>query len=236
MVRKSVIFCCLIPFVFSSCAKDEPKIEFEKPRTQVPKQQPQPRKNKGSLYAMEGSSLFADKKDLQIGDIIQINIDESLTSNSENSRELSSNRNNNLGGGLLAGTNGNALGGTASGIAGKFNSSLGVDFGTSSSVSDSGENKTELSEDFSTTLSAIINETYQNGNYLIRGTKEILINGQKQTVVITGVIRPYDISADNSIGSSKIANLKLMYDKDGEDAQIMETPWGLKVMRAIWPF
>ncbi|MGM0519308.1 MAG: flagellar basal body L-ring protein FlgH [Campylobacterota bacterium] len=236
MVRKSILFCCIIPFIFSSCAKDEPKIEFKQPATQVPKQQPKPRTNKGSLYSMEGSSLFADKKDLQIGDIIQINISESLSSNSENSRELSSDRSNNLGGGLLAGTNGNALGGTASGMADKFNSSLGVDFGTNSSVSDSGENKTELSEDFSTTVSAIINETYQNGNYLIRGTKEILINGQKQTVILTGVIRPYDIGSDNSISSSKIANLKLLYDKDGEDAEIMETPWGLKVIRAIWPF
>ncbi len=236
MDKRLLVSVCMLPVFFTACVKDEPQIQFEKPQVQVPKQQPQLRRNKGSLYAMEGTSLFADKKDLQIGDIIQINIDESLSSNSNNKRELSSDRSNNLGGGLLAGTNGNALGGTASKYANKFNRNLGVDFSTTSSSSDSGESKSQLSEDFSTTISAIIRQTYQNGNYFIRGTKELLIEGQKQTIVVTGVIRPYDIGSDNSISSSKIANLKLMYDKDGTEADIMETPWGLKLIRTIWPF
>ena len=47
--------------------------------------------------------------------------------------------------------------------------------------------------------------TYENinGNYYIKGKKEMLIEGQKQEIIISGVIRPYDISSDNSINSSQ---------------------------------
>ncbi|MGA1932963.1 flagellar basal body L-ring protein FlgH [Arcobacter sp. YIC-464] len=230
------IYPVLIAFLFNACSTSEPEIKFEEPKIQVPKPQPEPKKNKGSLYSMEGTSLFADKKDLQVGDIIQINIDENLTSNTNNKRELSNDRNSSLGGGILAGTGTNTLGATAGKLANKFNRNLGVDFSTQSTNSDSGEVKTSFAESFSTSISAIIQQTYQNGNYYIKGSKELLIDGQKQVIIITGVIRPYDISSENSISSNQIANLKLMYDKEGTEADIMETPWGIKLMRAIWPF
>ncbi len=218
---------------FTACsATNQNEIVFEKPLAQVPKKPPVVKKNKGSLYSMEGTSLFADKKDLQIGDIIQILIDEELDSNSNNKRELSNSSNTNLGGGVFTSTGGGVVGS----VANELNRNVGVGFGTNSANSDAGSVKTQFEETFSTTISAIIQETYQNGNYYIRGTKELLIEGQKQKIIVTGVIRPYDITSDNSINSSQIANLKLLYDKDGTESDILETPWGTKLLRSIWPF
>lgn len=230
------ILLILISMFFFGCTNSKQDLEFDKPEIQIPKKSPEPRKNKGSLYSVQGTSLFADKKDLQVGDIIQIIIDEDTSSKSNNKRELSSNRDNSLGGGLFAATGTNTLSGGMQNATGKLNSNLGVDFGTNSSTSDKGSVKTQLDETFTTTVSAIIEETYQNGNYYIKGKKEMLIEGQKQEVIISGVIRPYDITSDNSINSSQIANLKLLYDKNGTEADILETPWGLKVVRTIWPF
>ena len=234
-MRNSFIII-LILAVFSGCSASKEELAFEKPEIQIPKKSPEPLKNKGSLYSVQGTSLFADKKDLQVGDIIQIVISEDLTSKSNNKRELTSTRDNSLGGGLLAATGTNTLGGTVGNAANKFNSNLGVNFETNSSASDKGKVKTELDETFATTISAIIEETYQNGNYYIKGKKEMLIEGQRQEIIVSGVIRPYDITSDNSINSSQIADLKLLYDKDGTESDILETPWGLKFMRAIWPF
>jgi flagellar L-ring protein FlgH len=224
-------------FIFSACsAVSEPELAFEKPEIQIPKKNPEPRKNKGSLYSMQGTSLFADKEDLQIGDIIQIVISEDLTSKSNNKRELTSTRANSLGGGIAGATGTNSLSGVTSNLANKLNANLGVNFGTNSSTSDKGKVNTQLDETFATTISAIIEETYQNGNYYIKGKKEMLIEGQRQEIIVSGVIRPYDISSDNSINSAQIADLKLLYNKDGTESEILETPWGLKFMRAIWPF
>ena len=170
-MRNSFIII-LILAVFSGCSASKEELAFEKPEIQIPRKSPEPLKNKGSLYSVQGTSLFADKKDLQVGDIIQIVISEDLTSKSNNKRELTSTRDNSLGGGLLAATGTNTLGGTVGSAANKFNSNLGVNFETNSSASDKGKVKTELDETFATTISAIIEETYQNGNYYIKGKKE----------------------------------------------------------------
>ncbi len=222
----------LVPFLFVGCSQ-EPEIEFKKPKVQVPKQAPIVRKNKGSLYAVKGPSLFADKKDLQIGDIIQVKISESLSSNTNNKREVGASRKNSLGGGVsTAGT----TGGIASKIADKLNPITNLGFSSETTSQNDGEVKTKLSETFSTNVSAIIEETYQNGNYFIKGKKEMLIDGQKQSLTLTGVIRPYDITSDNAISSSQIANLKILYEKDGEEQDVMHVPWGLKVIQMFWPF
>jgi len=225
-----------ISILFIGCV-EQPEIKFEKPTLQIPKKAPVVIHKKGSLYSVQGPSLFADKKDLQVGDIIQVKISESLSSNTNTKREISSDRNSNLGGGLISQIDANTdLSSTTQSFADKFNSYAGVNFGTESSSENTGEVKTNLSERFTTTVSAIIEESYQNGNYLIRAQKEMLIDGQKQSLVLTGVIRPYDITSDNSVLSSQVANLKILYIKDGEEQDVMRTPWGTRILQTFWPF
>lgn len=234
---KNSIFLTLLTFIFVSCSSlSKPTLEFEKPEIQTPKKQPEPRKNKGSLYSVQGTSLFADKKDLQMGDIIQIVINEDLTSKTDSKRELTSDRNNNLGGGMFAAIDGGDIGGVVGSATNSVNRNLGMNFNTKSSTSDKGKVKTQVSEKFQTTISAIIEETYQNGNYFIKGKKEVLLDEQKQTIIISGIIRPYDITSDNSINSSQMADLKILYEKDGAEADILDTPWGTRLLRSIWPF
>ena len=171
-----------------------------------------------------------------MGDIIQIVINEDLTSKTDSKRELTSDRENDLGGGAFASIGGGELSGVVGNATDKFNRNLGVNFSTASSSSDKGKVKTQVSEKFKTTISAIIEETYQNGNYFIKGKKEVLLDEQKQTIIISGIIRPYDITSDNSINSSQMADLKILYEKDGAEADIMDTPWGTRLLRSIWPF
>ncbi|GAB1466337.1 hypothetical protein MASR2M54_18370 [Aliarcobacter cryaerophilus] len=137
---------------------------------------------------------------------------------------------------MFASMGGNPLNSTVGNVTNKANSVFGVNFNTESSDSDKGKVKTQVNENFDTKISAIIDETYQNGNYFIKGNKEVIIDGQKQEIVITGVIRPYDITSDNSVNSSQIANLKMLYKKDGSEADLLQVPWGTKILRAIWPF
>ena len=234
---KNILFLFIISLLFTSCgALTEPKIDFTKPPQQVTKEPPVVRKNKGSLYSVQGTSLFADKKDLQVGDIIQVVISEGITQKSNNKRELTSDRKNEFGGGMFASMGTDPLNSTGGRVTDKENSVFGVNFNTESSDSDKGKVKTQVNENFDTKISAIIDETYQNGNYFIKGNKEVIIDGQKQEIVITGVIRPYDITSDNSVNSSQIANLKMLYKKDGAEADLLQVPWGTKILRAIWPF
>ena len=229
-ISKYFLFLILALF-FTSCVK-EPELEFKKPPQQVVKPQPIVKKNKGSLYSLRGPSLFADKKDLQVGDLIQVQIDESMSSDTNNKREVSADRTNSLGGGVTTAGNG----GIGAKVANALNPLTNIGFSSNTTSANNGEVKTNLSENFSTTVSAVIEETYQNGNYYIKGFKEMLIDGQKQSLTLSGVIRPYDITSDNSITSSQIANLKILYEKDGEEQDVMHVPWGLKIIQKFWPF
>ncbi len=227
MFKTYLLLICVIVF-FSACA--EKKIDFTKPKIQVPRPQKVVNKKKGSLYSVQGTSLFADKKDLQIGDIIQIVITEELSNTTNSKRELKNNRSINAGGGLFSPTSGSSgttpIVGT---VTKELNKTFGVDYNSTGSSSFKGEAKSNIAENFQTALSVIIQETYKNGNYYVKGSKQLLIDGQMQEIIVSGVIRPYDITPENSVLSTQIANLKIMYKKDGEEADTTKVPFIFKL-------
>ena len=69
--------------------------------------------------------------------------------------------------------------------------------------------KTTRSQKFVAKMSAKIIDILPNGIFVIEGQKEIEINGERQYVTLTGEVRPEDITADNTVESSRIANAKI---------------------------
>lgn len=54
-----------------------------------------------------------------------------------------------------------------------------------------------------------------NGNYLIEGHQQIRINGEQQTILLSGIVRQEDISAQNTILSTRLADAQITYTGDG---------------------
>ena len=228
-----VLLILIIPFFFSACSQKE--LDFEKPEIQVPKVEKTLNQKKGALYSRQGTSLFADKKDLQIGDIIQVVITEALSNDSSSDRELKNSRSASLGG-LNVTANTATLGGShQKKYADRLNNTFGASMTSTGSSNFKGESSSTVSESFQTTVSVIIEETYQNGNYYIKGTKEMLIDEQMQKIIISGVIRPYDITPDNSIESTQVANLKILYKKDGTEKDVLNVPWLFNLLIKFFP-
>jgi len=234
MNRNFIISLVLTTILLTGCTNQQTINVDATPTMQVPKTIEPAVKRKGALYSRKGASLFADKKDLQVGDIIQILIQETLTNDSSDSREIKKDNTTGIGIGNFSTPTGAT--GRASRFATKLNNNLGIGFSSKTGNAFKGTAKTSADEEFTTTISAIIEKTYQNGNYFIRGTKEMLINKQKQDMKISGVIRPYDISPENTVYSYQLANLKIMYEKDGEEMDALQKSWGTKLVEGIWPF
>ena len=238
-MRLRIFIGVLILSVLSGCASKEDKVKElnidAKPKLQIPKVVEPVRKRKGTLYSRRGASLFADKKDLQVGDIIQVLIIESLQNTSKDERKTNRTNNTGINGGLTLapGTDTSTLVGQAAKEANGF---LGIGVKSSSTNTFNGKSESKNDEEFTTNISAIIEQTYQNGNYYIKGSKVMLINGQKQIIKISGVIRPYDITPDNTIKSSQMANLKVLYDKQGSEVDATEKPWGSELLEKISPY
>ena len=61
-----------------------------------------------------------------------------------------------------------------------------------------------------TTISCFVSEVMENGNLKIEGEKTVTINREDSTLLVSGVVRPRDISPDNTIPSTMVANASVL--------------------------
>lgn len=78
-----------------------------------------------------------------------------------------------------------------------------------------GDGTTARSGRISMEISSRIQEVLPDGSLKISGAKSLKINDEESTVLLTGVIRPYDVDSLNRVPSTKVADLKLDYKGTG---------------------
>ena len=79
----------------------------------------------------------------------------------------------------------------------------------------SGTGTTQRSGQLTGVITVKIVKVLANGDYMVSGNKEIILNSEKQKISISGSIRPEDINEDKAIYSSKIANAVIKFDGQG---------------------
>ena len=169
------------------------------------------------LYS-NGATLFSDHRAHTVGDIITIEIVEVASASNEASTEISKEHQTEL---------------SASG-------SGPLDFipltGLNSDIKNdySGEGKTSRKGNLKAKMTACITQVLPNGNLLIEGSRIVDVNGEKQTTILTGVIRPQDITTRNTVYSYNIADAQITYTGRGS-VQTSQRP-GLLAKIANWIF
>ena len=235
---KKIVLLSVVAILYTGCSHHpaDPKINMKAPAyvDELPsKVNDTPRSNPGSLFGQGENPLFSDLKAMHVNDIVTVTISENIIQSSDASRKLSKDSKDSLGGGLVTNNGSNkALKRVTDAINGVSN----IGFQTGSTNSFSGTGASSRSEKFTTTISARIIKILNNGNYFIEGSRELLLNGEKQIIHISGVIRPYDIDQTNTIDSKYIADAKISYTTQGEIDQTLKKPWGSRFMESIWPF
>ena len=186
----------------------------------------------GSLFGKGSNPLFADKKAMHINDIVTVVIDERAFQSSQGDKKLTDTSVSNLGGGLFGGTGA----GIGTSIGKSLNTVTDIGFKTNSNNNFSASGTQSRNEKFKTTVTARVVRILNNGNYFIAGSRELLLNGTKQIVRITGVIRPYDIDQANTIDSKYISDAKILYETEGDIRESTRKPWGSRMVESVWPF
>jgi flagellar L-ring protein FlgH len=99
-------------------------------------------------------------------------------------------------------------------IAGRPVTANGVEILNNSLESDksfSGEGSSRQSNSLFGDITVTVAQRWPNGNLLVRGEKWITINQGREFVRVSGIVRSVDISPDNSVLSTKIANARISY-------------------------
>jgi flagellar L-ring protein FlgH len=163
-------------------------------------------------------SLFADQKATRVGESVTIYIVE--TSSASNNASTSAIRSSDL---SLSGT------GTSSN-----KSMLDLTAGVSTGNSFKGEGATSTQGSITAKLSARVDSVLPNGNLYIRGSRIITINGEEQTIKISGIVRTSDIQPDNSVYSYNISDANISFQGNGIVSRVQEPGWLTKVFH--WLF
>jgi flagellar L-ring protein precursor FlgH len=238
-MNKIYITTFLTIILFSGCANNvvDPEINFLPPEyvEQLPSRETHENlDSQGSLFGQGDNPLFSDHKAMHVHDIVTVVISETATSSSSNSKKLSENDTSALGGGVFSA--GAGAGGTAGSIVNGLNRASDIGFSGNSVSSYDGSGQASHNNTFATTVSARVVKILSNGNYFISGRREILVDGEKQIIQLSGVIRPFDIDQNNVISSAQMADAKIMYKTEGDLKKATQQGWGTKLVQAVWPF
>lgn len=200
----------------------------------IPVYQTMPVQNDGSLWAGETSmnTLFQDFRARNIGDILTVIVSESTSATEEattsTKRETDAEANiaSLLGTPLHFGMRNFLL--QKKPFSPSFDSTYKTDF--------DGEGETTRSGSFNTTIAVRVTEVLPNGNLVIEGKKETRLNNELQYIVLSGLVRPIDISTDNTILSSKISDARLEYSGSGVISDEQSPGWARRILDNVWPF
>ncbi len=163
-------------------------------------------------------SLFADQKANRVGDAVSILVVE--TSSASNDATTTTSRESNL-----------SLGST-----GKIGTSslpeIGLGVTTGNSFKGAGSTSTQGS--VRAKLTARVDSVLNNGNLWISGNRTIIVNGEEQTIKISGIVRPSDIQADNSVYSYSISDARIVFEGNGVVSRAQGPGWITKFLHMLF--
>jgi flagellar L-ring protein FlgH len=183
--------------------------------------------SQGSLWPADDHVFFyADKKALRTGDILTVRIIESTQANNTADTDLS--RNSSASASLST-----FFGKKKFLNLFKLSEDLLV---TSSENSHQGAGVTTRSGQLTATMTALVREVLPNGNLVVQGTREVLVNHEQQFMTLTGVVRPQDVSRDNIVLSTQLADANISIGGLGVVADKQRSGWGTWLFDIVWPF
>ncbi|WP_416545083.1 flagellar basal body L-ring protein FlgH [Limnohabitans sp. DCL3] len=85
-------------------------------------------------------------------------------------------------------------------------------------------------------VSVTVSEVLANGNLMVRGEKQLALTEGAEIIQVSGIIRPEDISPNNTVQSRRLANAQIAYRGTGDMANAARAGWGTNALMKFWPF
>jgi flagellar L-ring protein precursor FlgH len=170
----------------------------------------------GAIYnGRPSDNWFGGLRSYQVGDSITVLLNETTQASRAQNANLKRQSSNALPSGA---------GATLSGL---------VDGNTTSSV---GTGTADQSASLSGDVSVTVIEVLANGNLVVRGEKQLALTNSSEVIQVSGIVRPEDISRNNTVLSKRLANAQIAYRGSGDLADTAQAGWGTRLFLKYWPF
>ncbi|MCC7202958.1 MAG: flagellar basal body L-ring protein FlgH [Nitrospirae bacterium] len=178
----------------------------------------------GSLWSEERQNgfLFGDLKAHNVGDVVTVRIVESSSGKKNASTKTAKDSNLSTSISAFFGMSSDKL------------SQAGV--GAETSESHDGSGSTSRSSDLTAVLTAKVIDRLPNGNLVIDGRREVIVNNETQLISLSGTVRPEDIGPGNMVLSTYISDARITYTGDGVIGDKQKVGWFVRIIDKVWPF
>ena len=177
----------------------------------------------GSLWIDNGrlANMVADYKASRVGDLVTINVSQNLSST--NTGNVATNRTFSASSGITA------LGGhiSTSGVANLFS--------PNSTQALTGKAQATSTTALSTTLTGRVVALLPSGTLVVEAERQVVMNEQRETVILRGLVRPGDLDATNTVASNSVGNMEVEVKGKGVISEGTRAPnplikWILRVV------
>ena len=108
---------------------------------------------------------------------------------------------------------------------------------TSNNTQLQGQGTTSRGTTISTNVTAEVTAVLPNGNLVVKGQKDISVNGEKQVITIQGIVRPEDLSPVNEVVSDRVARIEIQVNGKGVVNDAVKRPFVLyRLLLGLIPF
>jgi flagellar L-ring protein precursor FlgH len=177
----------------------------------------------GSLWVDNGrlANMVADYKASRVGDLVTISINQNLSSTSTGN--VATSRAFSASSGLTA------IGGhiSTSGVANLF--------APNSTQALTGKAQATSTTALATTLTGRVAAVLSTGTLVVEAERQIMMNDQKETVILRGMVRPGDLDATNTVASNSVGDMEVEVKGKGVLSESTRAPnpvikWILRVV------
>lgn len=235
MMRRSLtlVTLVLLASVVAGCGPRH--IEPFTPRKRVYKpgeyaqQSESARRAPGSLFSEANGGYLEDTRAVRVGDLVVIRIDESANASGNATTNLKRDDSGTTGASAMLGL----VPALKKAYPGMDTTKL-IDFATTNAFAGTGD--TARKGQLTGNVAVRIARELPNGDLFLEGTKVVLINNEEYHLYVSGLVRPTDISPDNSVQSTRIADAQIEFTGRGDLADQQRKGWMVRLLDTMNPF
>lgn len=179
-----------------------------------------------SLWQQGSQSFFHDPRAMHVGDVITVNVSVADTAKMQNttSRARTNSENANM-------TN---FFGLEKVMPPVMDPSSLIKMGSDNS--NVGTGSIQRQESINMTLAALVAQVLPNGNLVIDGHQQVRVNNELRDMRLSGIVRREDITQDNTVNLSQIAEARVAYGGAGTMSDVQQPRLGSQLIDILMPF